>query len=109
MPVLVGPGQSAHLAAEDDPDVVEADLGQQALEAGPALDGLAATALVVVDDEDAGWGPAQLDRTLPELVLKGGRLAVLDDLPRGGLADVDDREPVPVSVLDLVRVQRQGR
>ena len=49
VPVLARAGQPAHLQAEDQPDVVEGDLGQQPLEAGPALDRLAALAQVVVD------------------------------------------------------------
>ena len=61
MPVAIGAGQSAHLQAEDQPDVVEGDLGQQPLETGPALDRLAALAQVVVDGGDAIGRPAEGD------------------------------------------------
>jgi hypothetical protein len=37
MPVAAGPGQPAHLQPEHKADVVEADLGEQALEAGATL------------------------------------------------------------------------
>src|SRR5512135_600875 len=105
MPVLVRPGQAAHFAAEDDPHMIEADLGHQAMEAGPALGGLTAAPLIVIDDQDAGGGPAQLNSPLAELVLERGRFTVLQDLVRGRLADVDDRQPVAVSGPDLVGVQ----
>ena len=53
MPVAARAGQAAHLDAQVDADVVEADLGQEPLEAGPVLGGPSALALVVVDGQDA--------------------------------------------------------
>ena len=76
VPVLARPGQPAHLPAEDDADVAERDLGEQTLEPEPPLDRLPAHRLVVVDDQDPGLGPPELDGAAAELVLQVGRLAV---------------------------------
>ena len=83
--------------------MVEADLGEQPLEAEPSLGRGPALALVVVDDEDAVRRPAEFDGPLGEGVLAVGRLAVLGDLLGGGLADVDDGQAVEVPGLDLGR------
>src|SRR3954451_15557620 len=94
VPVLATAGQPAHLQPEDQPDPVEGDLGQEPLEPEPALDRLAAPAQVVVDRDDAIPGPAECDGPVGEGVLAGGRLLVVGDLLRGGLADVDDGHAV---------------
>ena len=52
MPILARTGQPAHLETEHHPDPVQADLGEQPPEAGPALDGGPAAALILVDDFD---------------------------------------------------------
>ena len=70
--------------------MVHADLGQQALEAEPGVGGAAALPEVLVDDEDALGRPAQGAGVIGQGVLAGEGLAVLGDLLRGGLADVDD-------------------
>ena len=44
VPVLAGPREAAHLQAQDQPDVVHADLGQQALEAEPGVGGASRSA-----------------------------------------------------------------
>ena len=105
VPVLARAGQPAHLQAEDQPDVVEGDLGQQPLEPGPALDRLAALAQVVVDDGDAVAGPAEGDGAVGQGVLAGGRLLVVDDLLGRGLADVDDGRAVEVPGPELGRAE----
>ena len=50
--------------------MVEADLGQQPLEPGAARGGLAAAALVLVDDEDAVARPAECRGAAAEVVLQ---------------------------------------
>src|SRR4051812_10815992 len=101
MPILARAGQPAHLQAEDQPDMVEADLGEQALETESVLGGGPALALILVDDENAfGW-PTELDSPIYEGVLTVGGFPVLGDLLRGGLADVDDGQPVEMPGLDL--------
>jgi hypothetical protein len=59
MPVATGSGEPAHLQAQDQPDVVHADLGQQAPEAQPGVGGAAALPEVLVDDEDVLRRPAE--------------------------------------------------
>jgi hypothetical protein len=85
--------------------VVEGDLGEKPLEAGPALDRLAALAQVVVDGDDAVARPAQRDGAVGQGVLAGGRLLVIADLLWGGLPDVYDGPAVEVPVPD----SRSGR
>ena len=44
--------------------------------------------LVVVDDDDLLFAPAQRDRAAAQIVLPLGALGVLHHLPQGGLPDV---------------------
>ena len=101
MPVLVGAGQAAHLQAEDNADVVQADLGEQVLEAEPALGRLPAPPLVLVDDLDTVLGPAQRGGPVHQAVLPVRRLAVVEHLLGRRLPDVDDRLPLQVPGPDL--------
>jgi hypothetical protein len=50
VPVLTGPGNSAHLQAQDQPDMVHADLGQQALESEPGIGIATALPEILIDD-----------------------------------------------------------
>ena len=84
---------------------VEGDLGREPLEPGLALDRLAAPAQVVVDGGDAVPGPPGCDRTVGGGVLAGGGLLVVEDLPRGRLADVDDGHAVEVPGAELGRAE----
>src|SRR6185369_3939783 len=96
VPVLAAARQPAHLQPEYQPDVVEGDLGQQPLEAGSPFDGLATLTQVVVDGDDPVTRPAQRHGPVGQGVLAGGGLLVVEDLLRGRLADVDDRQAVEV-------------
>src|SRR3954453_11229940 len=109
MPVLTRAGQPAHLQAEDQPDVVEADLGEQSLKARSSFGRGAAPALIVVDDEDPVRRPTELDGPIDEPVLAVGGFLVLGDLLGGGLADIDDGQPVEMPGLDLGGAEQTGR
>ena len=109
MPVLARAGQPAHLQAEDQPDVVEADLGEQSLKAQSSFGRGPALALIVVDDENAVRRPTELDGPIDEPVLAVGGFLVLGDLLGGGLADVDDGQPVEMPGLDLGSAEQAGR
>src|SRR6266700_3268655 len=62
----------------------------------------------LVQAADLLFGPAQRGRVLAQLVLQRQRLGVLLGLGEGGLADVDDRVPAPVTSGDL-SASRPGR
>jgi hypothetical protein len=68
VPVLVRARPPADLASEDDADPTQRDLGEQALEPGVVVDGLAADALILSDDQDAGIGPIDADGAVAELI-----------------------------------------
>ncbi len=101
MPVLVGTCQAAHLQAEDNADVVQADLGEQVLEAKSPLDRLPAPPLVLVHNFHTVLGPAQRGRAMHQAVLPVCRLAVLKHLLGGRLSDVDDRLALQVPGSDF--------
>ncbi len=105
MPIAVGAGQAAHLQAEDQADVVEGDLGQESLEAGPPLDRLAAPAQVLVDGRDPVACPAEGDGAVGQGILPGGGLLMVADLLRRGLADVDEGRAIEVPGPELGRTE----
>ena len=103
IPVAARPRQSAHLDPQDDADVIEIHFGEDAMVPG-AMDGrLPRGRPVVVDDQDALERPTQFDGVATQVVLKGGRFAVVEDLLRTGLPHVDDGQPSEVLRLDLGR------
>ena len=108
VPVGVGAGQARHLHPQDEPDVVQADLRHQALEARPLHGTGPRLAQVVVDDQDAVGRPAQRLRPGGQPVLQPSRLLVVEHLLGGGLADVHHRLPVLVPRLHLLRAERAG-
>ena len=91
MPVLVGACQTAHLQAEDYADVVQADLGEQVLEAQPSLGRLPAAPLVFIHDFHPVRGPTKRGGPMHQAILPVCRLAVLQHLLGSRLSDVDDR------------------
>jgi hypothetical protein len=50
IPVFATAGPATQFQAQDQADVVEGGFGEQALKAGPLLDGATAAPLIVVDD-----------------------------------------------------------
>ena len=105
MPVLAASRQPAHLDAQHKPDMVQAHLRQQTLEARPSFGGAAAVALIVVDDQHPLGRPAPLDGPPPQGILQGRRFPMLQNLPRRGLPNVDHCPSVPVVRLNLRRRQ----
>jgi hypothetical protein len=94
--------------AEDQSDVVQTDFREQPLEAEPVLGRGPALALILVDDENAVRGPTEFDGPVDERILAVGGLPVLGDLLDGGLADVDDGQPVGMTRLNLGRGGQPG-
>ena len=101
MPILVGTCQAAHLQAEDNADMVQADLGEQVLKAQPPLDRLPAPSLVLVHNFHTVLGPAQRRCPMHQAVLPVCRLAVLKHLLGRRLSDVDDRFTLQVPGADF--------
>src|SRR3954454_21772266 len=101
MPVGAVPGHPRHLIARNDADLVQADIGNQPLKA-ITTDGVSGgPPLVFVDDHDLVLGPAQFEETLAECSLIEAALAVLLNVPRIGLPDVQDRQPAQMSRANL--------
>ena len=80
VPIAAGAGEPRHLDAEDQPDMAEANLGHQTLEAGPVGGGRPRAAEIVVDHQHLPARPAELAGAFDKRVLQPDRLAVLLDL-----------------------------
>jgi hypothetical protein len=89
--------------------VVETDFSEQSLKAQSSFGRGPALALIVVDDENSVRRPTELDGPIDEPVLAVGGFLVLGDLLGGGLADVDDGQPVEMPGLDLGGAEQAGR
>ena len=63
------PGEAAHLQPQDQADMVQCNLGQQALAAAPVRGAFATLALIFIDDNDPVLRPAQGDGSLAQPVL----------------------------------------
>lgn len=81
--------------------MVETDFSEQSLKAQSSFGRGPALALIVVDDENSVRRPTELDGPIDEPVLAVGGFLVLGDLLGGGLADVDDGQPVEMPRLDF--------
>src|SRR4029079_8566920 len=88
---------------------VETDLGEQPLKARSSFGRGPALALIVVDDEDSVRRPTELHGPIDEPVLASGGFLFLGDLLGGGLADVDDGQPVEMPGLDLGGAEQTSR
>ena len=62
--------------------MAEADLGDQPLEAGPAVTGRAGTPEVLIDDLDPLPGPAEPEGAIDQAVLQLGALLIKASLAR---------------------------
>ena len=80
MPVLMGPGQPAHLQPQDEADVVQGHLGDQPLEPGAAVRAPATLPLVVIDDQHPLRRPAEGHGPVDQAVLTRRRFPVVKHL-----------------------------
>src|SRR5262249_37331035 len=87
--------------AQDRSGPTEADLGDEALKAVASGQGGPRMPLILIDDLDPLLGPSQVARTPGQIILPGSAGGVLADLNRGGLADIDLRQPVEMIRPDL--------
>jgi hypothetical protein len=88
MPVGVVSGEPGYLQAEHDPGPAHADLCDQSLESFPVRGAGAGLALVGVDGDDLIGRPTQRDRALPQRVLPGRGLGVVQHLSEAGLPHI---------------------
>jgi hypothetical protein len=103
MPVGTVARQAGHLVAHDDADPAEADVGDQPLKAFTPGGVLAGLPLVLVNNRDLVFLPAQLKQLLRESPLVDRAFLVFQDLFRTGLPQVDHRLTLQVSGLDFGR------
>ena len=89
IPVGVVAGQPGHLDPQDDPDLPQADIGDQLLEPQPPIRAGTGLAQVSVDGNDLGGVPAQVPGPFGQLVLACQALGVHHHLGLGRLTDVD--------------------
>ncbi len=83
--------------------MAHAHIGDQTLKAFTPGRRSARLALIVVDDDDLIVAPAECDGAATQRVLAFRALDVLEDLPHGGLADVQVRAPLEMVRLDFER------
>jgi hypothetical protein len=102
VPVRRGAREPRHLEGEDQPDVSEADLGDELLKPQPAGSRGARAAGVLVDYHDRGGRPAQIDRAIPQRILALRGLGVALDLHERRLAHIHDRTALTVAFGDLL-------
>lgn len=103
VPVFARTGQPAHLDSEHKSDVLHRDLAQEPLKSPAIVGGAGAQAEVFVDHEDSLRMPSEGLSVILERILARERLAMLFDLLRGGLPNVDDRQSLKMCGVDLGR------
>jgi hypothetical protein len=91
IPVGVVAGQPRHLDAQHDPDLPQADIGDQLLEPGPTGGLRPRAAQIGVDHHDLMGRPTQHHRPLTQLVLAGKGFGVMNHLRRRRLAHIHIR------------------
>jgi hypothetical protein len=88
MPIPTATGQSTHLNAQDQPDLIEADSRQKLLKTNSPFRGRAALTLILIDNDHLiGW-PALFQCLLSKIVLNGCRFPVIQHLLRHRLAHI---------------------
>src|SRR5215218_11125656 len=105
MPVRRRARQPRRLQRQDQPDMPEADLGDELLKAEPPVTGGARAAEVLVDHDDRPGRPAQLDGALAQRILARRRL----HLRQRRLTHIHDRAPPAVRIADLAAVTHHAR
>ena len=92
VPIGIVAGKPRHLETEHETDAGERNLGGEPREAGARDRAGAGEAEVLVDDDDAILGPAELARLGGKRILPFGRLAIVLDLARRSTG-ADRRSP----------------
>src|ERR1700757_4098644 len=90
IPVGIIASQTGDFEAEHDSHVTQSNLCSHAREPGTLDGSRAGQAKVFVNDDHLFLGPTEFKRFLDQSILTCGGLAVVLDLRRGGLANVDE-------------------
>lgn len=106
MPVTAGSRQARHFDPQHQPDMAEAHLRNEALEARPVQRRGSGTAKIIIDDGHLLALPTKMTGPIRQTVLQPGGLPVLRHLPHRRLANIDDRLPLLMSLPDLFRQRR---
>ena len=101
MPVGTVARQTRNLQPHHDASLAQADIGHQSLKALPVGGRGSRLALVVVDDDDLLFAPAQRQGAAAQVVLPLGALGVFHNLPQGRLPDVKISGALQMFVCDF--------
>ena len=104
IPVGIVARHAGDFQAEHDADVAEGHFRGQACEAGALGESGARHPQVFVNDDHLFFGPTQLAGFLDQSILASGGFAVVFDLRRTGLANVDERRALDVTGFDFARI-----
>jgi hypothetical protein len=85
--------------------MAQANFRDEELKSITASDGSARVTLILINDDDVLAGPAQIDRTLHEIILTSGTARVVAHLDQGGLPDVDESLSIKMVRPDFVGVE----
>ena len=89
IPIRVVPREARNFQSENDAHVGQGDFASEASEAGALVGGGTGQPQIFVNDDYLLFGPAQLSGPIGQSVLAGSRFAVMLDLARRGLANVN--------------------
>src|SRR5262245_10226969 len=103
MPVLGRTCQAAHFQSEEDADVIERNLGEDAPEAMTSVVGTTAFAEIVVNNHHAFAWPTEGDGVVGECILSSCRFGMLQNLLGRRLPHIDDGLPIQMSGQNLRR------
>src|SRR5712691_1443346 len=89
IPIRVVPREARNFQSENDAHVSQGDFAGEASEPGALVGGGTGQPQIFIDDDHLLFGPTQLSGPIGQGVLAGSRFAVMLDLARRGLANVN--------------------
>src|SRR5262245_27087268 len=100
MPVAVRAGEPRDVQPKDDPDMRQADVGDEAPKAGAPLSRGARLAQSLIDDQHLGACPAERAGAFDEAILEPSRLLMAHHLLGSGWADDHHRASIAIRPLN---------
>src|ERR1700756_3431779 len=101
IPIRVVPGEARNFQSENDAHVSQGDFAGEASEPGAFISGRTGQPEIVINDDHLLFGPTQLSGPIRQSILAGGRFAVMLDLARRGLTNVDASNALDVRRFDF--------